>query len=490
MSDIANSFEFQNLVDAVMDYCEDIVAVTDLDLKFLDCNKVFLDIFDITDKKDAIGRRYSDIVSPSTTAVVESYFKKTIEENKTQVCTYSARIKGVPHILREAFYPITINGKSYGVLTIARDVTNEEKLKTQLLETNNQLNTLLKHSPLLVYMKDKDKNFITGSKDAIDFVKQGYDPFSNNLQIDMDKAQSTTIEEDDFVLNTGESLIKDKSALDVDGVNHWYRVVKAPIIDNNNKTKGLVTIARNIDEEKKSEMQKDIFIATLAHDLKNPLLAQISSMELMYKGTFGELNDTQKEMLEITIESAKYMREILYSLMATYKYENGVIKLDKKSFDVENLISSCIREASSMASERGIKIVFSSHLNADEKLLFADEKQLRRVIANLFNNGIMYAFTNSEFKVELYKREDKMVFLFENESPEIEEDIKNRIFEKYVTGASKYNKVGSGLGMYLSQKVVEAHDGKIYLDAKGTHNAFILELPIIPENNNEKCIEW
>ena len=70
------------------------------------------------------------------------------------------------------------------------------------------------------------------------------------------------------------------------------------------------------------EKQRDIFISTLTHDLKNPLQAQISSMELLNSGMFGKLNSEQQEMLNLTIESAKYMREMLCTIFTTYKYEN------------------------------------------------------------------------------------------------------------------------------------------------------------------------
>ena len=58
--------------------------------------------------------------------------------------------------------------------------------------------------------------------------------------------------------------------------------------------------------------------------MKNPILAQISCLELMLNGAFGELNSEQKEMLEITLESSKYMRDLLYSILKSYKYDNGV----------------------------------------------------------------------------------------------------------------------------------------------------------------------
>ena len=81
--------------------------------------------------------------------------------------------------------------------------------------------------------------------------------------------------------------------------------------------------------------KKNLFLATLSHDLKNPLQAQISTLELFNKGAFGELNNTQKEILEMMLESSKYMRTMLYSLLKTCKENNGIIYLEKKYFDIK-----------------------------------------------------------------------------------------------------------------------------------------------------------
>ena len=60
--------------------------------------------------------------------------------------------------------------------------------------------------------------------------------------------------------------------------------------------------------------------------------------------------------------------------------------------------------------------------------------------------------------------------------------------EKYISGTNKYQKVGFGLGMYLSKKVMEAHQGDIYYTGNGTLNSFIIELPIKPKNDVSKII--
>lgn len=239
------------------------------------------------------------------------------------------------------------------------------------------------------------------------------------------------------------------------------------------------------------EKQRDIFISTLTHDLKNPLQAQISSMELLTSGMFGKLNAEQKEMLDLTIESAKYMREMLCTILTTYKYENGLIKLEKENFDVDELIKICIRENYALAGEKKIKFNYECQLKNDEKALYGDARQLRRVVGNIINNGISYAFNNTEFKITISKQSGKFIFEFKNNSPMIDEKLERRLFEKYTSTTAGNIDLNSGLGLYLSKRVVEAHNGIIYHTGGADCNIFTFEIPQSSVGADEKkYITW
>ena len=200
-------------------------------------------------------------------------------------------------------------------------------------------------------------------------------------------------------------------------------------------------------------------------------------MELLAKGYFNSLTPEQKEILETIIESANYMKEILYTLINTYKYDNGNVILKKSKTDLEVMIKTCIREHQSLAMENRVTISYISTLQEKEKNIMLDAKQIRRVITNLLNNGINYAFKDTEFLIKTYLRDDKIVIEMTNFGPPIDEETKAHLFEKYISGSNKYNKIGFGLGMYLSNKIIKAHEGNIYYRGEETINTFFIELP-------------
>lgn len=280
--------------------------------------------------------------------------------------------------------------------------------------------------------------------------------------------------------------------------------LSTPIVEDGEIT-GILSVARNITKEenlklklvdkicelnslierkKQLEAQKELFMTTLTHDLKNPVQAQLMSLKMLKNEQFGVVSEEQKELLDILLESSEYMQNMLYSILKTYKFDNGIIFLEKEYINPKSLIKKCIDEVKISAMAKNINIVFNSELK--DKKFYADSKQLRRVIGNIINNALNYSHKNSNINIKLTYENDKFIFKFTNKGIPISEEKKQRIFEKYYTGD---NLSGIGLGLYFSKKVIEAHNGIIYLDTNGEYTSFIFE---IPQFNQEKesLINW
>lgn len=467
------------LSKAILEYCENIITIKDLNLKYLAYNKAFLNIIGKNANFNAIGKSIFEVLSPKYAKAMEKQAKQVLKTLKT---TTSLLEINDGRIIKQTSTPIIQNNIVKGILSISTDVTEEETLKNIIVDKNQQMQALLENLPILAYMKDKELNLTVATEPARKFVEEGIDKFTPDVFIDMIQSAEDTRNEDMFVLENKQLLIKEKTVIGANGKQHWYRVRKAPILNKNNEATGLVTIAQNINEQKTAENQKSLFLATLSHDLKNPLQAQISSLELFYKGVFGNLTDTQKEMLEMIIESSKYMRTMLYSLLKTCKENNGVIYLEKKHFDIKKLFKQNIKEVTNLGLSKNIKIEFKTNLKDNDTDFYGDEVQIHRMIGNLLNNELNYAFPDTIVKVSLMKSKNKLTLSFKNKSDIISKDLAKNIFDKYVCGSALQSNMNMGLGLYFCRKVAEAHEGNIHLEAHKNDNKFIIELPFLDEN--------
>lgn len=242
----------------------------------------------------------------------------------------------------------------------------------------------------------------------------------------------------------------------------------------------------NSKEENILQMQRETFVASLGHDLKNPTLAQIRAIELLLKGNFGNILPEQKEILEMVLDSCKYMNAMLASLLSTYRNENGAIKLNYEKFSLLDLTTECVEEMFYMAKDKNIKLLLKN--NNLSSIIYADKIQIKRVIMNLLSNGIKYAFKDSNIHIKIFNEQAHTCFQLENNSPFIPKEKQKSIFAQYVSFAGVHKELGIGLGLYTSKKIIDAHNGKIYV--KSYHdekNIFGFKIPI---TRSVKALEY
>ena len=221
------------------------------------------------------------------------------------------------------------------------------------------------------------------------------------------------------------------------------------------------------------EKQRETFVASLSHDLKNPTIAQIRAIELILKGKFGQILPEQREIMEMLLDSCKYMNAMLCSILTTYRCEKGKIELKIEKATIRDLAEECVNEMIFLAKEKGINIIFK---NMAEDTLWVDIVQLRRVIMNLLSNSIKYGYPHTELKVKTYNEGKYTCFQLENRSPYLTPEKQEKIFAKYISFSKTHS--GVGLGLYASKKIVEAHEGTMFVQSfQDERNIFGFKIP-------------
>lgn len=248
------------------------------------------------------------------------------------------------------------------------------------------------------------------------------------------------------------------------------------ITEEPEEVKRFVGVIRDIRVQKEMERLRDDFVATLTHDLRTPLLAAIQTLKFFLDGSLGALEDKQKVLLSTMQKSNEDLLGLVNALLEVYKYEAGKLDLCKTNFIFKDLVNQCYNELKPLAENKNIE--FTLNYGADNDLaITADRGEIRRVITNLCGNAINYTNMGGKINIEVREQEGDVIFsVADNGNGIPKEDIPN-LFKRFSQGTSKKRSTGTGLGLYLSRQIVEAHDGKIWLESKlnkGSEFSFLL----------------
>ena len=205
-----------------------------------------------------------------------------------------------------------------------------------------------------------------------------------------------------------------------------------------------------MSKESEIQAQKDNFIATLTHDLKTPVRADIMSLELLLKGKFGELSAQQTEILSEMLNSNKFMMNMLDTLLAKYKYENGGVELLKSDFELNKFVQEVARELKCLFEEKQIRCEFD--FGEKDITIHADKIELKRALSNLLSNAIKFNKRKGIVKISTVKEENKIKIIVQDNGIGMCKDKMEHIFDKYVSYAKRFRQLGTGLGLYVAKK--------------------------------------
>ena len=352
-----------------------------------------------------------------------------------------------------------------------------KNLERKLIRQQSQLTAIINNCPFVVYLKSVDGKIILANEVTSELSSLDTEKLIGMCAYNLIADPAVCKSEDAELLKNKEIITGERYEKFANGKSHWVRIVRVPILDEKDNISSIVVIFRVIDDVKELEDRKNSFIATLTHDLKTPTIAQIRALDLFLNEAFGAISEEQKLMLEQIKHSCQYMYDLIFTILDTYIYDNGLTKINPVKFNMQDLINETIRGLSNLLSERNQKLRINVDLVSSN--IVADKLQLKRVIINLFSNAITHGFKNSEIEVFVGENDENMKFEIKNKSEYIAEGQMKEIFEKYKHKEnSKSMKTSTGLGLYLSKQIIDAHNGRMYAHSDKDQNCvFGFEIP-------------
>lgn len=247
-----------------------------------------------------------------------------------------------------------------------------------------------------------------------------------------------------------------------------------PVKDETGKISGLVAMFSSATDRVLLQQQREDFVATLTHDLKTPVLATNRAVQFLLDGDFGPVSDSQKEVLDTLLQSNSSLYQLVQTLLDVYRFDSGAKEMHLKTCNLASIITQMVAEIMPLAQEKGIEL--TATLPANAKDLMCDEEDVRRVLQNLIDNSLKFTASGGTIKVSMVQNGDKTTVSVTDTGKGIPEENKPKLFQRFwQAGSTGRYYASTGLGLYLSRRIVEAHGGRIWCEStfgKGSTFAF------------------
>lgn len=208
---------------------------------------------------------------------------------------------------------------------------------------------------------------------------------------------------------------------------------------------------------------REDFVSTLTHDLKTPLLGAIETLKSLQQEKYGAVTAAQQKVFAAITRSHQNSLALIETLLDVYRNDTEGVRLKMAPVKLVALAEEGIATLSDLASKRRVDVSLSYGESNDRFLCVnGDALQLGRVFANLLTNAINNCPRGG--KVEVIFESDssyQMVKILDN-GRGITLDELPRLFERFYQGHSDRQSMGSGLGLYLTRQIIEAHGGTVW----------------------------
>lgn len=219
-----------------------------------------------------------------------------------------------------------------------------------------------------------------------------------------------------------------------------------------------------LQAQKQLANTREDFLATLTHDLQTPLLGAIEALESLQQETYGTVTSAQQKVLETIVRSQRNSLELIEMLLNVYRNDMEGVKLKRTPIELVALAEEAIATLTNLASKRQVDISLSyGELGFDRSLqVNGDALQLQRVFTNLLTNAINNCLRGGTVEVVLESDSTYQVVKILDNGRGITPDELPHLFERFYQGHSDRPSMGTGLGLYLTRQIIEAHGGIVW----------------------------
>lgn len=376
-----------------------------------------------------------------------------------------------------------------GILGAVQDITDQKTAEKKLQDTLHQQEAILNNIPDMAWLKDLDSRYIAVNEQFLHVSGLKKEDVIGKTDLDIwDRDFAELYRKDDLeVIQSGMRKTVEEMQRDSSGIESWVETTKTPIRNESGEVIGTTGIARNINERKEAEMERERFIAelgaknaelerftyTVSHDLKSPLVTITGFLGYLDQDArAGKFENFTRDMNRIR-QAVDKMQTLLNDLLELSRIGRMINE------PVEADFGSIVRDALSLLNgsltARRVHVEFMD----EGYKVHGDRIRLLEVLQNLLENAIKFMGDQPDPEIHIgvtKDDDDQPIFFVQDNGIGIDPQYQDRVF-------GLFNKLdasteGTGIGLTLVHRIIEVHNGRIWLESRlGKGTTFYFTLP-------------
>ena len=270
------------------------------------------------------------------------------------------------------------------------------------------------------------------------------------------------------------------------------RIISSHFPDEHNNVAGTVYVFDDITNEHEIEQMKSEFVSLVSHELRTPLTSIIGFISLILDGKTGEINQKQHESLSRAHRQSKRLADLINDLLDVSRIEAGRIELKQEQVKIDWIAERRIEELRPQADEKAISLLLKAQSNLP--LMIGDADRIGQIFVNLIGNAIKFTPNNGKVTVRISKAQQNGSLTegthveVVDTGPGIPTEEREKVFDKFQQLGSVQTRQpygGTGLGLSIAAGIVDAHGGRLWVDAgdNGIGSNFQFFIPLEKRKN-------
>ena len=280
-------------------------------------------------------------------------------------------------------------------------------------------------------------------------------------------------------------------------------LVISPFLDEGQRVKGAVAVFRDVSEERQEEQQRAEFISTASHEMRTPVAAIEGYLALALNDKVSTIDSRARSYLEKAHASTQHLGKLFQDLLTSAKAEDGRLTNHPEVIEIGSFLEQLISDLKFAAEKKGLGTEFTfgdfrtidaSKGGLGDKVVkplyyaYADPDRMREVITNIFDNAVKYT-DEGKISIGLTGNDQVVQFFVRDTGHGIPAEDIPHLFQKFyrVDSSSIRTIGGTGLGLFISRKIVELYGGRIWVESeleKGS--TFYINLPRLSAQKAEE----